>query len=132
MARGVPLTEEDKAAVIAALLTGATVSEIVRALKVPETTVRRLRRDLTSEELAEVGGLLGARLEDLVFEYAAANFKALIAQAEVASDATYLKKAPPQQLALLHTALADQAVRVLDASGRARRAGEKQAERTDA
>lgn len=119
MARGKAHDEETKAAIVAALLAGQAVSEISRTYSLPETTVRRMRNQLNPDKLAEVGGKKENRIDELLVLYLEANLTALAVQSRVAGDETYLKRFPPQQLAVLHGVMADKAVRLIEAGARA-------------
>lgn len=119
MARGVPHTDETRTEVMAALLTGQGVSEVAARYKLPKATVSRIKNELLPEQLEQVGTERGERIEEMLFDYLAANLSALKAQANVAADEKYLKAFPPQQLAVLHGVMADKAVRLIEASSTA-------------
>ena len=115
MARGKAHSEETKAAVMAALLTGQGVTEVATAYKLDPSVVSRWKGQLRPDQLQEVATKKGEQIEGLLFGYIEANLVALRAQANVAADESYLKRFPPQQLAVLHGVMADKAVRLLEA-----------------
>lgn len=124
MPRGVPHSDETNAAVEAALLTGQGVSEVAAQYKLPKSTVSRIKNEMLPEQLAQVGTERGERIEQMLFDYLAANLAALKVQAGVAADEKYLKQFPPQQLAILHGVMADKGIRLLEAAGAAGEPGE--------
>lgn len=116
MPRGVKTPDDTLAAVMAALLAGQAVNEVAAAYKIPKQTVSRIKNELTSEQLGQVGTEKADRIDDLLFDYLSENLKTLKAQAVIARDADYIKKYAPRDLAVLHGILADKAVRILEAA----------------
>jgi hypothetical protein len=109
------ISEEVRAQVMAALLAGQSVSEIVSAYKVSERWVFRLKATRATEICTEKG----ARIDDLLFGYLQAGLKALKAQAEVVSEPEYIRAQPASELAVLHGVVADKQIRLLEAAERA-------------
>lgn len=62
-----------------------------------------------------------ASIEALAMNYLEASLQALSAQAYVISQPEYIERQPAGELAILHGVVADKAVRLLDALGRAER-----------
>ena len=62
-----------------------------------------------------------ASIEALAMTYLEASLQALTAQAYVISQPEYIERQPAGELAILHGVVADKAVRLLDALGRAER-----------
>ena len=60
-------------------------------------------------------------IEALAMTYLEASLQALTAQAYVISQPEYIERQPAGELAILHGVVADKAVRLLDALGRAER-----------
>jgi transposase-like protein len=120
MARGKTHSDETRAAVMAALLTGQGVSEIAAEYKLPESSVRNWKRQLSSEQLAEVSAKKGERLETLLFDYLTTVLSTLQKQAEIVGTEAYIRKQPADSLAVLHGVMADKAIRILEAAERGR------------
>ena len=105
-------SEETKAAVLAALLTGQSVSSIAREYSIPKGTVsawknRGVTKKATQKRVDRIGELLTGYLE--------ANLTALQSQAVVFSDPAWLKKQLASDAAVLHGVMTDKAVRLLEA-----------------
>lgn len=120
MARGKAHSDETKAAVTAALLAGQGVTEVATRYKLDPSVVSRWRKQIPDGRLQEVATEKGAQIEALLFDYLGANLYALRSQANVAADEAYLRKFPPQQLAVLHGVMADKGIRLLEALAGAR------------
>lgn len=112
MARGKEHGEEARAAVMAALLAGQGVHEIAAKYRLPERTIRRWRE----AQLAEVGHKKAQRIDDLIYDYLAANLSSLRSQAEAVAEKRYVQKQTASDLAILHGVMADKAIRILEAS----------------
>lgn len=111
MAHGKAHTEETKAAVLAALLEGQSLSQVARDWRLPKSTVARWK--------AECSGTVGpekqAEIGELLLGYLRENITTLRAQAEKFRDSQWLDKQPAAEVAVLHGVLADKAVRLLEA-----------------
>lgn len=110
--------DDIKAAVMAALLTGQSISAVAKEYKVPSGTVSRWRAD-ASEIIKEERAKKTTPIDVLLFEYLQANLTALKKQTDVFSDEEWLKRQDASSVAVLHGVLADKAVRLLEAAGRA-------------
>jgi len=120
---------ETKAAAMAALLAGQSISQVATEYKIPTGTVKGwsvLVR--TTPEVVEVAtGTTGvaseattkksAQIGDLLITYLRANLTTLEAQQAVFRDADWLRKQSADALAVLHGVLTDKAVRLLEALG---------------
>lgn len=126
MARGKAHSDETKAAVMAALLTGQGVSEVATRYKLDPSVVSRWRKQIPAADLQQVATEKGAHIEGLLFDYLGANLRALKAQAVVASDESYLKRYPPQQIAVLHGVMADKGIRLLESLSGNEEAGDSE------
>ncbi len=111
---------ESRAAVLAAIISGSTLSEVARAMKLPEPTVRRWRDQagigpkappdrqwLGDEKKRDLGELVGEYLDDILIS--------LRAQAIHTRDSEWLHQQNARDLAILHGVLSDKAVRLLGA-----------------
>jgi hypothetical protein len=114
MARGKPHSEELRAAAVAQFLAGASPLAVAAALNLPTRTAYDWYNELSVEEAALCTLVREERRANLLDGYLAANLNALTVQAGVAADENYLKRFPPQQLAILHGVMADKAARIVE------------------
>lgn len=117
-------SEETRAAAMAALLTGQSVSQVAREYKLPKGTVsdwKRKARARVKQSRQESGvgpdPTQKRSLDDMLLEYVEENLTTLKAQAKVFSDEEWLKRYPPSEAAVLHGVIADKTVRLLEAFG---------------
>lgn len=110
-------TDEQKAAVMAALLAGQSVSEVAREYKIPEGTIK----DWSSRTDRSVPVATGKKAEigELLVEYVRENLTTLREQAVVFRDPEWLRKQGASELAVLHGVLMDKSIRLLEAMGSA-------------
>lgn len=113
-------SEEKRAAVIAALLTGQGVTQIARDLKIPAETVSNYKRALTPEQITELNAKRAGRLDDLLFEHLEASFAAQRAILTHVQSPKYIQRQNPADLAVFLGVSNDKTVRILDAIERAR------------
>ena len=104
--------DETKAAVMAALLTGQSVSSIAREYDIPKGTVSNWKRN--------TGGTIKRtqkteHIGELLIKYLQSNLEALSAQAEQFKDREWLKKQTASDAAVLHGVMTDKAIRLLEA-----------------
>lgn len=109
-------SDETKAQVMAALLTGQSVSSVAREYNLPKGTVSAWRKR-DSRQVAEDATQKGTPIDELLSGYLKENLKTLRAQAEFFREETWLKKQEASQLAVLHGVLSDKAIRLLEAFG---------------
>jgi transposase-like protein len=107
-----PYSDETKAAVMAALLTGQSISGVAREYKIPKGTVyywksQRVDSPKLSDPKRE-------RMGQLIIEYVEAALLALKAQAVVFANEKYITKQSASEAAVLHGVLADKAIRILE------------------
>jgi transposase-like protein len=107
-----PYSDETKAAVMAALLTGQSISGVAREYKIPKGTVgywksQRVDSPKLSDPKRE-------RMGQLIIEYVEAALLALKAQAGVFANEKYITKQSASEAAVLHGVLADKAIRILE------------------
>jgi hypothetical protein len=112
-------SQEVKAQVMAALLAGQGVGEIAEQYSLPKSTVSTWKAELGDAQSEQIRTKKSERLDELIYEYLAANLAALREQVEVASDPAYIKRQSADNLAVLHGVMADKAIRILDAAERA-------------
>lgn len=106
-------TAETKAAVLAALLAGQSVSEVARAYKIPSGTVKSWSAQLDREQ--PVATTKKERIGELLVGYLEHTLEALTAQARVFADPTWLRTQTASELAVLHGVQTDKAIRLLEA-----------------
>jgi hypothetical protein len=117
MARGIPADDAVRAAAIADVTLGCSISEAARKHGVSRTTVQRWCK-AQGVDLATCAPLVPQKRTDLgarIAEYLDTGLQALTAQARVAGDPEYIKKQPAGELAILHGVLSDKLVRILAA-----------------
>lgn len=113
-------SEETKAAVMSALLSGQSVSRVADDYNIPEGTVKSWKsRQLNGETVATVATEKKEEIGELLYQYLTASLRALQSQVELFSDRDWLKKQPASDLAVLHGVQTDKAVRIMEAFGRA-------------
>jgi hypothetical protein len=100
--RGVPYDQETRAAVLAALLSGATVADVSRRLQIPDDA-----EWIGDEKKADLGELVGEYLNEILVS--------LRAQAIHTRDKEWLGVQSAGELAILHGVLTDKAIRLLGA-----------------
>ena len=105
---------QEKAAVLAALLTGQSVHAVERRYNIPRSTIRRWR---DAEGIAPAQGDPEKRAEIglLVLAYLKANLETLTVQTEQFQDRKWLAKQGASDAAVLHGVLTDKAIRLLEA-----------------
>jgi transposase-like protein len=112
-------SNEEKAAVLAALLEGQAISYVAKEYKIPEGTIKAWRSRIASETSA-VATERKQRIGDLLIEYLEANLTTLRIQQEgVFRNESWLLNQEAAQLATLHGVATDKAVRLLEALGSA-------------
>lgn len=106
-------SDETKAQVMAALLTGQAVSKVADDYRIPYSTVgnwakdaRGLIRDSSIQKRERIG--------ELVVDNVEAALEATRALANVFADETWIRKQEAAQLAVLYGVLSDKTVRVLE------------------
>jgi transposase-like protein len=118
--RGNPHDPDTRASVLAALISGSTIAEVSRAMKIPDSTIEYWRDQagigpkpprnpewIRDEKKADLGELVGDYLNDILVT--------LRAQAIHTRDKDWLQIQSAGELAILHGVLSDKAVRLLGA-----------------
>lgn len=109
-------SEEKKAAVLAALLSGQAVSEVARQYKIPEGTVKSWKsRQLNGESVAVVATEKRQEVGELLLAYLRENLATLRAQVATFRDEKWLMKQNAADVAVLHGVLTDKSIRLLEA-----------------
>jgi transposase-like protein len=117
-------SDETKAAVMAALLTGQSISSVAKEYAIPKGTVSDWAK--VARTLATVGAETtqknegdGPNIGALVLNYLAKNLESLAKQVEVFGDREWLQKQAASELAVLHGVQTDKAIRLIEALNRA-------------
>lgn len=112
-------SDEVKAQVFAALLAGGTVTEVATRYNLPKQTVSRIKRDLSPDEMVQIGTEKRVRIDDLLLSCMAENLTALNKIAKASSDPNYIKNQPAESVAVLYREIASVTVRLLEAASAA-------------
>jgi transposase-like protein len=110
-----------KSACLAALLAGQGTTEVAKAYKVPEGTVKSWRarmKDATgASTFASVASEKREQIGELLIDYLHANLSTLRAQLIVFGDPAWLKLQNAADVAVLHGVMTDKSIRLLEALG---------------
>ena len=109
-------SNETRAAVVAALLTGQSISNVASEYKIPEGTVKGWSARLNGSKLVEPQKK--EEIGELLIEYLRANLETLRLQAEMFSDKKWLAKQTASEAAVLHGVMTDKAIKLLEALSR--------------
>ena len=107
-------SDDTKAAVMAALLAGQSITAVAKEYHIHKGTVHAWKNRLPAGDLPDQKREIG----DLLIEYLRTNLTTLRVQAETFADKTWLKKQGASELGVLHGILADKTVRLLEAMSR--------------
>ncbi len=110
------ISDEVRTAVQAALLAGIGISETARQYQLSKSTVSAIRAQLGPEVVQKVRTETRERLDDLLLDALRANLGAQKRIVEAASEPSYLREQPASDIASLYTAIADKAIRLLEAA----------------
>jgi transposase-like protein len=114
MPKGKPHNAKKKAAVIASLLTGYSVSEVALRHGLDKSVVSRWKARIPAGELQRVATKKGEQVTDAVFNCVLGNIEALTAQAKAASDPEWIRNQSAKNLAMLHGVMFDKTFRILE------------------
>lgn len=114
--RGQKRSDETRGQALAALLAGQGIAEVARKYKLPESTVRDIKRRIGTEEFAEVRAKKEEALAALIEGHLYASLKAATELAGQASNANWRDKQDADKLGVLYGILTDKAVRILEAA----------------
>jgi transposase-like protein len=112
-------SEETKAAAMAALLTGQSISEVAKEYEIPVGTVKGWRSKAGSDQ--PVPTQKKAKVGDLLVEYLETSLATLRVQSQKFGDADWIEKQPASEMAVLHGVMADKTIRILEALGNSER-----------
>lgn len=113
--QGKRISDEKRAVVIAALLSGQGVNEIARTYKIPLSSVSRLKKTIPLEQLEQVGIQKGENLANLIARNLEASFESIHDVLQVTKNADWLNKQPASELATFLGVTSDKVFRVLEA-----------------
>lgn len=114
--RGQKHSDETRGQALAALLEGQGVAEVARKYNLPESTVRGIKKTISTEEFAEVRGKKQESLADLIEGHLNASLKAAQEIASQASNAEWRNKQDADKLGVFYGIVTDKAIRILEAS----------------
>lgn len=103
-------SDATKAAALAALMEGQSISSVAKEYNIPKGTVSGWKSnppDVDPTQKKEIG--------ELLTDYLRANLEALRAQAEHFKDKSWLARQNAADVAVLHGVMTDKAVRLLEA-----------------
>lgn len=109
--------EVTKAAAMAALLTGQSVSSVAKEYQLPKGTVSGWRRQAgaMASGVAGVATQKMERIGELIIDNVEAEFETMIAMQDVFTNQKWLEKQSASELAVLYGVIKDKAIRVLEA-----------------
>jgi transposase-like protein len=110
-------SDEEKAAVISALMAGQSVSSVSNEYKIPRGTVAGWSAKVNGEDYLPVSNTKREEIGDLILAYLRQNLKTLEIQAEFFTTRDWLERQGASELAVLHGVMTDKAVRLLEAMG---------------
>lgn len=110
-------SDETKAAVMAALLAGQSVSSVARDYKIPKGTVSawKARHSAGVADNATQKKDVRERIGELVLDHLEESLKALKVMAATAANPEWLKGQSASELAVLYGVVADKTHRILEA-----------------
>lgn len=106
-------SDDTKAAVVAALMTGQSVSQVAKDYNIPKGTVSSWKN--RGVALDAVDATQKSEIGDLLLDYLRENLATLRAQAVLFRDIDWLKLQDASAAAVLHGVMTDKAVRLLEA-----------------
>lgn len=92
MPKGKPHNADKRAAVIASLLTGDSVSEVAEKHGLNKSVVSRWKGKIPVDELQRLATKKGDYDDDAVFDCVTSNLRSLMEQAETVRNPEYLRK----------------------------------------
>lgn len=108
-------SNEVRAQVIAALLSGQSAVFVSRQFNVPIGTVRSWwSRENRGANIVDTTDATRTRIGELIVEYLSEALQTMIAQVRVARDEKWLKAQEGSQFAVLHGVISDKATRIIE------------------
>ena len=114
--RGKKTDGDTKSAALAALLEGQDVVAVATAYKLPESTVRDLRKTLTTEQFAEIRAKKAESLALLIEGHLHRSLEAAANIAAQTKNVEWLNKQSADELGVFYGILTDKSVRILEAA----------------
>jgi len=109
-------SEETKAAVMAALLTGQSVSVIAEEYNIPADTIYCWKsRQKNGENLVTLASSKKELIGDLLMGYLEDELRAARARTKVFGDPEWIRRQGASEVAVLHGVSIDKAIRLLEA-----------------
>lgn len=122
-------TEEQKAEVIAALLTGLSIRQAAEKFKIPRGTISHWSGAMSTDDgLAETIRVTKQRIGDLLLECIRVALEGHIARERLFADETYLRSQPLSEVKVLHGICQDKTARLLDSVAEVEPAGDEGSE----
>lgn len=115
-------SEEVKAAAMASLLEGQSVSAVAKEYEIPKGTVSHWKTKASRgvrEERTQKKPTAGQDIGDLLMELLEANIRSLVSIAEVSGDKGWLKEQGAAEIATLFGVKHDKAIRMIEALNQA-------------
>lgn len=116
MSRGKRHDDSVRASALAALLEGQGVCEVAKNYKLPESTVRDIKKSIDSEKFAEVRAKKEESLAELIETHLRNSLLAAANIANQTNNANWLEKQDAEKLGVFYGILTDKAVRILEAA----------------
>ena len=114
MAKGRRYSDAVRAEVQAAILTGQSVTEVAQTFALPKSTVSRIRRELSEQDLEQLANEKKLFIGHLILASLEEQLKTLAAQAVHFRNPDWLGQQKADDLAILHGVLHDKTLRILE------------------
>ena len=115
--RGKPTPPEKKAAALAGLMAGKTISEVAKETGLSVGIIHRMKSEIP-QEMEKVGKEKSATFGEMIGQNFAHHIEALNAYVTHTSTPEYIRGQTASDMAALHGAVAGYAVRLLDIAAR--------------
>ena len=110
-------SDEQKAAVLAALLAGQSTGEIAEQYHIPEGTIKSWQFRQSEQPVATVATEKRAEIGEMILAYLRETLLTLREQQVFFRDKNWLSKQSASEAAVLHGVSTDKAIRLLEAIG---------------
>jgi transposase-like protein len=129
MALNIPIPDEKRAAMAAALLSGSSVRAVAREFGVSPATASKIKNEVATgvfepartEKKEEAKAERREGIEVLIGNYLNQAFITLTAQAVEVAKPAYIERQNAESLAILHGVIADKTIRILEAAAAAQK-----------
>jgi hypothetical protein len=122
--------EHTKAKVIAELFAGEAVRDITKKYKIPESTVRTWRDNLTDEDIARVRERRSTLFDDLLLDALEVALRATITISKEVSKPSYIAKQNASDMGYLYGVMMQKTLMLTEAMQRASDAVQRRSEST--